>query len=511
MAERDLVIAIDSSTTATKAIVWDKTGHAVVETRASYPLLNPQPGHYEQRADDWWHAAQQTLNTAVAQIDRHRLAAIAITHQRETFVPVDEHGHTLRDAILWLDERSQAQVQAMDGRFGNKRLHAITGKPVAMTPSLYKILWLQEHEPELFQRTFKFLDVQAFLVWHLTGQWKTSLASADPMGLVDMRSGQWSHEVIDGLNLDAVQYPELVSPGSTLGAVSAAAAQATGLPEGLPIIAAAGDGQCAGLGANVTRVGQAYLNLGTAVVSGAHSPDYVVEPSFRTLASPIAGAYTLETLIRSGTFTVSWFVERFAHDLHDIGLSLSVEELLEAAASKLSPGAHGLMLVPYWNGAASPYWDGSAAGITVGWSATHGREHFYRAVLEGIGYEQRLASEGIEAAIGQPIDEYVVLGGGSRSALWCQIVADITGKRVTRSANPEATCLGAGILAAAAAGWYPDVPTAAAAMTSMGASYLPDATTQAIYDQLYREVYRGLYPAMRTSLARLTELTHHSG
>ncbi|MCU0493377.1 MAG: FGGY-family carbohydrate kinase [Chloroflexaceae bacterium] len=507
---KDLVLAVDSSTTATKAIVWDKNGHAVAEGRATFPLLNPHPGWYEQRADEWWTATAQALRDATAQIDARRLAAICMTHQRETFVPVDEQCNPIRDAILWLDERSRAQVAAMEGRFGNQRLHQITGKPVAMTPSLYKILWLQEHEPEVLRRAHKIVDVHAFLVYKLTSQWKTSWSCADPMGMVDMRTWQWSSEVMEGLGLNPEHYPELAAPGAVMGEVTAEAARLTGLPVGLPVVASAGDGQSAGLGANITRAGKAYLNLGTAVVSGAHSEKYAADINFRTLGSPIAGAYTLETLIRGGTFTVSWFVNRFAHDLKHVALPLSVEELLEAGARKVLPGSLGLMLVPYWNGVTNPYWDGNATGMIVGWTGSHGREHMYRALLEGIAYEQRLGTEGVEKALGQPIDEYVVLGGGSKSPLWCQIIADVTGKRVTRSANPEATCLGSGILAAVAAGWYRDAQEAAAAMTNMGASYEPDPATQTVYNQLYTEVYTGLFPAMQTSLSRLTELTHGS-
>jgi xylulokinase len=504
----DLVLAVDSSTTATKAIVWDPQGRVVAEGRATYPLLHPAPGFYEQQADAWWTAATAALRDATAQIDPRHLAALCITHQRETFVLVDAQCRPVRNAILWLDERARAQVAAMDSRFGNARLHQITGKPVAMTPSLYKLLWLQEHEPQSLRHAHKILDVHAFLVWHLTGQWKTSWACADPMGLVDIRTWTWSSEVMTALGLDPAQYVELVPPGAIIGEVTDLAARTTGLPAGLPVIAGAGDGQSAGLGTNITRSGMAYLNLGTAVVSGAHSESYVANLSFRTLGSPIAGAYTLETLIRGGTFTVSWFVERFAQDLKHVALSLTPEELLEAGARKVPPGALGLMLVPYWNGVTNPYWDNSATGITVGWTGSHRREHFYRAVLEGIAFEQRLGTEGVERALGHPIEEYIVLGGGSKSLLWQQILADVTGKRVTQAGTAEATCLGAAILAAAAVGWYHDVREAASAMTHTGMTHEPHSETQAIYDQLYREVYLDLYPALRRATARLTALTH---
>jgi xylulokinase len=198
-----------------------------------------------------------------------------------------------------------------------------------------------------------------------------------------------------------------------------------------------------------------------------------------------------------------------AGDLRDIGLPLSPEELLEVAAAKVPPGALGLMLVPYWTSVSTPYWDPAAAGIAVGWNTFHSREHFYRAILEGIAFEQRLAGEGVMAATGQPFTEYITLGGGSRSKLWCQIMADVTGVPIVRSTTTEATCLGAGILAAVAAGWYPDAYRAAAAMTDTADQFKPNPELQRFYEQLYQEVYKPLFPTLQALLHRLTELTRH--
>jgi sugar (pentulose or hexulose) kinase len=184
--------------------------------------------------------------------------------------------------------------------------------------------------------------------------------------------------------------------------------------------------------------------------------------------------------------------------------------MLEAAAAKVPPGSLGLMLVPYWNHAMTPYWDPAATGITVGWTGAHGREHFYRAILEGIAFEQRLVGDAMMAATGGPFSEYVVMGGGSRSGLWCQIVADVTGVPVARSATTEATCLGAGILAATAAGWYPDAVSAADGMTRTAERFAPHPETQEIYERLYSQVYQPLFPTLQPLIHRLTELTHDS-
>lgn len=508
---KPLVIGIDSSTTACKAIAWDRNGQAAAEGRASYPLLQPQPNWYEQDAEQWWHGACTAIGQLLDQIDVARVDALCITHQRESFVPVDERGRPLRPAILWLDERCRTQVDLLKRSVGSDQFHQLTGKPLTTNPSLPKILWLMQHEPDVVARAHKFLDAHAFLVHRLTSAFRTSLACADPMGLIDMRAHAWGTGLIQEVGLRVEQLPDLVSPGAVIGHVGKEAAAVTGLPEGLPVVAGAGDGQCAGLGANATSGDRASLNLGTAVVSGTVSDDYLAERAFRTLYAPIAGSYFLEAVIQGGVFTVSWFVEKLAQDLRRSGQARRPEEVLEAEAAQVPPGSLGLVLVPYWNHAMTPYWDPAASGITVGWTGAHGREHFYRAILEGIAFEQRLVGEAMMEARGQRFNEYVVLGGGSRSDLWCQILADVTDVPLVRSATTEATCLGAGILAAAAAGWYPDVKTAADGMTSTAERFTPDLEAQTVYEQLYSQVYRPLFPTLQPLLHRLAALTHDQG
>jgi len=422
-------------------------------------------------------------------------------------VPVDRTGRPLRNAITWMDERSRPQLTEVERRIGKERLHHISGKPLSVTISMTKMLWLRQHEPDILQRAHKILDVHAFLVHRLTGCYRTSLACADPTGLIDMQAGTWSQAVLDACGLREDQLSELVPVGGEIGRVSAEAASATGLPAGLPLIAGLGDGQSAGLGANITTPNRAYLNLGTCIIGGFFSPGYLCDLAFRTMIAPLPGAYFLEHALKGGVFTIAWFVEKFASDLRGLNLPLVAEEVLEAAAAKLPPGSDGLMLVPYWNNVMNPYWDAAATGITIGWTGAHGREHFYRAIMEGIAYEQRLAGDAVMKATGVRLDEYITMGGGSKSNLWCQIMADITQVPVVRSTTSEATCLGAGILAAAAAGWYADIPSAAAAMTSTGRRFDPRPEIAERYDRLYGEVYVHLFPAIQPYIDRLTELT----
>jgi xylulokinase len=509
-----LVVSLDASTTACKAIAWDPQGRPLAEGRAPYPTHQPQVGWHEQDAADWWAAACRALRDCLAALPAgfspNAVDAVAFTHQRETFVPVDAAGAPLRRAILWNDERSAPQVAALAARYGDD-LATLTGKPPSLTASIAKLLWLVEREPHVVAATAHFLDVHAYLVYHLTGVLRTSLASADPMGVVAMQARTWAADLIADLGLAPSQFVELAAPGELLGRVTPTAAAATGLPEGLPVIAGAGDGQCAGLGANITAAGRGYLNLGTGIAAGAYSADYLCDRAFRTLIAPTEGGYYLEHILRGGVYTVAWFVRNFAADLlHQGAAGPSPEAQLEAAAAGIPPGAEGLLLVPYWNSVMNPYWDPLAAGITVGWRGHHTRAHFYRAILEGIAFEQRLVGDAIMAAAETPFDRYLAMGGGARSALWLQIFADVTGVPVVPAATAEATCLGAGVLAAYGAGWYPTIAAAAAAMApEPTATIYTPGVQAAIYEGLYRGVYCGLYPALRDSLARLATLPTH--
>jgi xylulokinase len=347
-------------------------------------------------------------------------------------------------------------------------------------------------------------DVHAFLVHRLTGVWATSWASADPLGLVDMRTRDYDDALLSAVGLSRAQVPALHAPGTVLSTVRDDVARELGLPLGLPVVAGAGDGQSAQLGTGITAPGRAYLNLGTGVVSGTFSEHYSHSRRYRTLFAAVPGAYTLETFIGGGTFNLSWFVEKFSGvDTRALGLDLTPEQVLETAAAQLPPGAEGLLALPYWTGALTPYWDHHARGMLVGLSGVHGKSHVYRALLEGIAFEQRLLTSGAEPALEAPVEALVALGGGSRSPVWCQILADVLQRRIEVVREAESTCLGAGILAAAASGVHGSIEVAAKAMTGTAAVYTPDADRAAVYDGLY-EVYRDLYPAMRGLFPRLS-------
>lgn len=495
----DLVIGLDAGTSAFKAIAVDQRGQQIAEGRSALDLISPAIDLFEQRAEDWWQAACISLREITGQVDPRRIAGLAIAHQRESFVLVDRAGSPLRNAILWMDERSRPYLDSIRQQIDPAQFHQRTGKPLTGNLLPGKLAWLHEHEPLILDNAYRLLDTHAYLIFHLTGEWATSTGSADPLGLFDMQHQDWDAAVLTALGIRPNLLPRLCPPGKVIGHLNPAAALLTGLPEGLPVISGLGDGQAAALGTGIVQPGHASLSLGTSVISGTYAPTYQTAPAFRTMTGGHPDSFILETVILGGAHTLKWLTADFLTD--------KSPELLEREAAFLPPGSDGLLLVPYWDSAMNPYWDTSASGITVGWRAAHRPAHFYRAILEGIAFELRLQFDGVEGSLGREIKLVTASGGGTNSPLWLQILADVLGKPISRSTVREAACLGACILAASGSGLNPDAAAAARKMiTSPGDSYQPSPAASVQYSRLYNQVYRNLYPALREPLQRLSDL-----
>lgn len=490
----DIVIGIDSSTTATKAIAWDINGKYIAGGSSPIPLFSPKLNYFEQNSEDWWSSAADSLLKLTQQIDKEKITALAISNQRETFVGLDKNGKPVRPAIIWLDERCKKTVDKFAKVIGEDRIHQVTGKPKDYAPVVYRLAWMKENEIDLFRKVDIFCDVHTYLVNKLTGQNKTSWASADPMGIFDLAKKSWSPEILKELDISPEQLPETFPPGTVLGLVSGKAAEATGLKVGTKVVAGGGDGQAAGLGVNALTPARAYLNLGTAVVSGTYTKNYKTDRSFRTMACCADKGYYCETSLRSGTFLIDWFIKQVLKI--DPGHEREIYRQLEKEAEQVEPGCEGLMILPYWNAVMNPYWDPDARGCIIGLTSGHNRGHLYRAILEGIAMEQSLATEAVERVVGERIVEYALIGGGAKSDLWRQIIADASGKKVLTMSTDEASSLGAGISAAVASGWFTSFSEAAKNMVHVKGITEPDSKNAGrYYNQLFK--YRKIYPSMR--------------
>ena len=488
----DLVVAVDCSTTAAKVVVQDAAGTVVA--RASRPLRTdqPHPSWHEQDADEWWVATRDAVAEAVGSLDDPaRVGALCLTHQRETFVCLDGQGRPLRPAVLWLDGRAHDEIVGL----GSPHIHGLSGKPPDTTPALYKLAWLARHEPQVLDQAARVGDVHAYLTWRLTGRWATSEASADTLGLFDLRRMTWAPELLALAGVREAQLPDLVPVGEPVADLTSEVAASLGLPAPVPLVAGIGDGQAAGIGLGATTPGVAYLNLGTSMVLGVRSDAYVWDPAFRTLAGMTPGTYTLETVLNAAAYLATWCREEFGE--HGPDGSAGAE--LEAAAARVPAGAEGLLTLPYWNAAQTPYWDPQARGAVVGWHGRHTRAHLYRSILEGVAFELRLHLERLEVVTAAPVTTLRVVGGGARSPLWVQIVADVTGRPLQVCADAEWSAAGAAALAHAHLAHAHRTPAGSEESVGTpppGREVRPDARATARYEA-FSAVHRRIYPALR--------------
>ena len=509
MTAGSLVVAVDCSTTAAKAVVTDAAGAVLASGASRLTTSTPRAGFHEQDAETWFTATVAAVRDAVgalAREDRDRVAAMAVTHQRESFVLLDDDGAPLRPAILWVDSRASEQIARVGSRPlpDGRSVQATSGKPPDTTPAIYKLAWLADHEPDVVARSAHVADVQAYLALRLTGRLATSTASADTLGLLDLSRLEWSDALVAATGLgerrdrsrsgpDSVtdpygRLPQLVPGGGLIGELLPDVASLLALPRAIPLVAGIGDGQSAGLALGVEEPGVAYLNLGTSMVCGVETTSYQVSPAFRTLAGTRPGTYVLETVLNAAAYVADW-AARFAGS--DVGA-------MEAAAATVPPGAEGLLVLPYWNAAQTPHWDPLARGAVVGWHGRHTPAHLYRAVLEGVAFELRLQLEALEDATGTAVRQLRAVGGGARSVLWAQVVADVTGRTVRVCSDGEVSAAGAAVQAHAFLGQK----TGTSRFVTEGHDVPPAAAGMAAYDRLY-PAYRTLYPALRNTFALL--------
>lgn len=508
-----LVIAIDSSTQSTKAIVVDTAGEVLAEAKHPIPLLTPQMDFYEHDPNLWWQTTKDSITDAVAKLtqgERDRIKAIGITHQRESFAPFREDGTPLANGILWLDGRAVDQI----AHYGSAHVHELSGKPAGVTPGIYKMAWVKEHRRELFAEADRVAEVHAAITFHLVGEWVTSQAAADSLGLFDVQKRDWSDELLEIAGVRREQMPRLVSPASSMGLLKKELVTQWDLTGPIDVIAGLGDGQAAGIGAAAVDPGVGYLNMGTAVNAGIESSSYVYDPAFRTHVSGIPGSYVLEVLQSSGSYLADWVRNTFA----DPDNSGPADVILDTKkAAEIAPGSDGLITLPYWNAVQSPYWDAKARGVVAGWRGTHTRAHFYRSTLESIGFEMRRNLDYLEKAGGVPIRELRIMGGGTRSELWRQIMADIIGVPLVICAVDEVSAFGAAVLAMAGIGAHgeplpdgtPDVAKSAKAMAHFGETIEPNPELKKRYQQI-GAVQAELYPQLKEIFAELDAIVRTS-
>ncbi len=504
MAE-DVILAIDNGTQSVRALLFDLRGNLVAKSRVPIePYFSEHPGWAEQRPEYFWESLCQACRGLWLEpgVSKAAVKGVALTTQRATVVNLDSDGSPLRPAILWLDQRRTEGLAPVGGVWGLLFRLARVRDTVAYFQAEAEINWIRQYQPDIWRKTHKILLLSGYLTYRLTGRLADSAGCQVGYIPFDYKRLQWATPrdwKWQAVPVGAAQLPDLVPPAGQIGTISAEAAAATGIPAGLPLIAAAADKACEVIGSGCLEPHIGCLSYGTtATINTTHRRYIEVIPLVPPYPAAVPGAYSLEIQIFRGYWMVNWFKQQFGHREMRIAQERGIEPeaLFDELVNQVPPGSMGLVLQPYWSpGVRVP--GPEARGAIIGFSDVHTRAHIYRAILEGVAYALREGKERTEKRSGVPITELRVSGGGSQSDAAMQLTADIFGLPAARPHTYETSGLGAAIDAAVGLGLHPDFDTAIREMTRVGRVFEPDPANHATYDALYQDVYRQMYRHLR--------------
>ena len=515
MNEQRYLLAIDNGTQSVRALLFDLAGNLVGKGKVELePYYSEHPGWAEQDPEYYWRSLGEACRQlwASVDIDKSQIAGVSLTTQRGTLINVDAAGKPLRPAILWLDQRRADVAGRIQGPWGWLFKLIREEETIDYFRSQAEANWITQQQPEIWARTHKFLLLSGFLTHRLCGRFADSVGSCvaylpfDYKRLCWAKPSDWKWQAIP---VRPDMLPELVKPGERIGAISAEASRHTGIPEGLPLIAAASDKACEVIGAGGVEPSTACLSYGTTATINTTRASYLETiPLIPPYPAAIPDHYNTEVMVFRGFWMVSWFKEQFGHAERQRGLELGVEAetLFDELVESVPPGSMGLMLQPFWSpGIREPGLE--AKGSIIGFGDVHTRAHLYRAILEGLAYALRQGREKIEKRSGTRIERLRISGGGSQSDAAMQLTADIFNLPAERPHLYETSGLGAAIDCAVGLGLHPDFPTAIAAMTRVGKVFQPNPQAVAVYERLYREVYLRMYQQLRPLYRSIREIT----
>jgi sugar (pentulose or hexulose) kinase len=512
---KDLILAIDNGTQSVRALLFDLGGNLLAKSRVPMQAyVSPQPGWAEQQPEYYWQSVARACQELWQQpgADRAALAGVALTGQRATVVNVDRAGRPLRPAIVWMDQRRALGQKPVGGWWG--LAFALSGMrgTVAYLQAEAEANWLRTHQPEIWQQTYKYLYLSGYLTHRLTDRFVDSVGCQVGYMPFDYQRLRWAAKSDwkwQAVPMDEAVLPELVAPAGQLGEITPAAAAATGIPAGLPLIAAAADKACEVIGAGCLLEHQGCLSYGTTATVNVNCHRYIEPiPLIPPYPSAVPGSYCLEIQIYRGYWMVSWFKQEFGQYEQRVAAERGVEAeaLFDELVNSVPPGSMGLVLQPYWSpGLKIP--GPEAKGAIIGFGDVHTRAHFYRAILEGLAYALREGKERIERRTRTPVTELRVSGGGSQSDAALQLTADIFGLPAARAHLYETSGLGAAIVAAVGLKLHPDFTSAVQAMTRLGRVFEPDVQRVEIYNGLYQQVYQRLYGRLRPLYEKIRTVT----
>jgi xylulokinase len=493
-----VLVGLDVGTGGARAVAVDDSGEIVAEASSEYPLHTPRPGWTEQDPEDWWTGAKEVLAEVASEAGE--VAGIGLTGQMHGSVFLDGSDRVIRPALLWNDQRTQAQCDRITRAVGGERLISIAGNPALTGFQAPKIVWLRDEEPENFGRVSRVLLPKDYVRLRLTGEYATDASDAAGTLLLDMRARDWSREILDALEIPREWMPKIYEGPENTGALGESVAEELGLSPNIPVAAGGGDNAAAAVGTGIVGPGLVNSSVGTSGVLFAHTDEFKPDPSGRLHAfcHAVPGAYHLMGVTLSAGGSLSWWREALGGEFDE----------LVGAASEVPPGSEGLVFLPYLSGERTPHLDPKARGAFIGLTARHGAGHMTRAVMEGVIFSLRDSLE-IMRDLDVPIEDVRATGGGARSELWRQLQSDIYATPIRRTVADEGPAYGAALLAGVASGTYADVEEGTSVVELREGITEPEPERSKSYEDYY-DVYRSLYPATRSAMSRLADLAADS-
>ncbi|MFL6282554.1 MAG: xylulokinase [Pyrinomonadaceae bacterium] len=489
-------LGIDVGTGGSRAILVDEGGGVVASESVEHvPFASPSAGWAEQDARDWWRASSQAVRALLAcGVRAEEVEAVGLTGQMHGSVLLDERDEPLRPSLIWCDQRTDEQCRSLMERVGSRRLVELTCNPALTGFTLPKMLWVREHEPEVWSRVRAVMLPKDYVRLRLTGERATDVSDASGTLLFDVARRRWSEEMLAAAEIDADVLPPAYESPEVVGRVNASGAEATGLRAGTPVVAGAGDQAAGAVGMGVVRPGAVSATIGTSGVVFAATDRPALDPSGRvhTFCHAVPGRWHVMGVTQGAGLSLRWFRDAFGAGADDDGDGRDTYERLCEEAASAPPGSDGVLWAPYLMGERTPHLDPNARAALVGLNASHTRAHVVRAVLEGVAFSLRDTFE-IFKEMNVPVEAIRLGGGGARAPLWRQIQADVYGRAVELVETEEGAAYGAALLAGVGARAWDTVDDACAATVRTRATVEPtSADTMETRYQTFRKLYTAL-------------------
>ncbi len=504
------LLGVDVGTSGTKALLMDEAGAIVARATEEYPLYSPRPLWSEQEPDDWWHATCAAIRKVLANsgVQASDVAGVGLSGQMHGAVFLGEGDVVLRRAILWNDQRTQAECDWITQTIGPDRVVELTLNPVLTGFTAGKIVWVRRNEPDVYNKTRKVLLPKDFIRLRLTGEYATEVSDASGTSLLDVRHRRWSDEMLDGCEIPRDWMPRVYESPEITGRITATAAEVTGLVEGTPVVGGGGDQAAGAVGNGIVETGIVSSTVGTSGVVFAFADEPLCDPGLRlhTFCHAVPGKWHLMGVMLSAGGSLQWYRDTFCAEEKAQAAAAGKDpyELITAAAEQAPVGCEGLVFLPYLTGERTPHADPHARGVFFGITRRCSKAYFARAIMEGVAFGLRDSFE-IMRQMRLPIGQVRASGGGARSQLWRQIQTDVTNLPHCIINVDEGPALGVALLAGVGTGIYSSVPEACQQVIRVVGTTQVCPVNRVAYDRFYA-VYRSLYPKLKDVFAEVSQI-----